>query len=264
MAESFEVDNLKTRAIRLTVCLALSLLAQATPVSAASGLEAPVQAVAPVQTTAVEPLTTARDTVSAETVGVGLVAGEKEITQTALPCAQFPISNFERVNSVLLRGAVPSDKGLLALRDAGVKTIVNLRMKGDGSTNEELKVRKHGMNYVHIPLGFSTPDTATIGRILRVITDKDMQPVFVHCRQGADRTGMIVAIYRMLVDNWEFKDAYTEMRKHHFKPFLLVLKEAVRTCQAQGELLASVGIERTDNNKRLVSIVESKPEAASQ
>lgn len=256
---------MKTRAIGLPVFLALSFLVQATPAIAGSGLETPVQAVAPDEAVASEALAAANNAVSTETVAIRAVKDEPEIAETGLPrTAQFPISNFERVNSVLLRGAVPSDKGLSALRDAGVKTIVNLRMKGDGSTNEELKVKACGMNYVHIPLGFSTPDTATIGRILRVITNKEMQPVFVHCRQGADRTGMIVAIYRMLVDNWEFKDAYTEMRKHHFKPFLLVLKEAVRTCQAQGELLASVGIDRADSNKRLVSILEGKPEAAGQ
>jgi|AGTN01.3.fsa_nt_gi Protein tyrosine/serine phosphatase len=221
---------------------------QATPVSAESGRE------------------TARTSDSSSEINSRRDNGAAGAPSCVLPCSasQIPIANFERVNSVLLRGAVPSDKGLEALRDAGVKTIVNLQLKGDGATNEQLKVKKLGMNYVHFPLGFSTPDTATIGRILRVMTDKEKQPVFVHCRQGADRTGMIVAIYRILVDNWEFKDAYAEMRKHHFKPFLLVLKEAVRTCNAQGELLAAVGIDRGDNNKRLVGSLEIKPEAAGQ
>src|SRR5262249_13618857 len=139
--------------------------------------------------------------------------------------AEFPISNFERVNSTLLRGGLPHDKGLEALSSAGVKTIINLRLPGDGASGEERKVKDLGMQYVHVPLGFSAPEPEAISDVLRIIADKNKQPVFIHCRQGADRTGMIVAIYRMLVDNWNFKDAYAEMRKHHFKPFLLGMKE---------------------------------------
>lgn len=232
----------------LSVCLTLVSL-QATPVLA---LESPG--------TIEHSVATSGQAVAIDKCAAGF-APSADAPAFRCPTSEFPITNFERVNSVLLRGAVPSDKGLEALRDAGVKTVLNLRLKGESASTEELKVKKLGMNYVHFPLGFSTPDTRTLGRILRVIMDKQMQPVFVHCRQGADRTGMIVAIYRMLVDNWEFKDAYAEMRKHHFKPFLLVLKEAVRNCQAQGELLAAVGIDRGDNNKRLVGSTETTPEA---
>lgn len=245
------------------MCLALSMFVQ-TAALADSGPNALVKTTVAAGTPIAVKTPIASESLSTPTAVRADTAVPSGDATLPCPASQFPIANFERVNSVLLRGAVPSDKGLEALRDAGVKTIVNLRLKGDGASNEELKVKQLGMNYIHFPLGFTTPDTATIGRILRVITEKENQPVFVHCRQGADRTGMIVAIYRILVDNWEFKDAYAEMRKHHFKPFFLVLKEAVRTCQKQGELLAAVGVQRSDSNKRLVSSLESSPEAAGQ
>ena len=52
-----------------------------------------------------------------------------------------------------------------------------------------------------------------IVRFLRIVTDKNRQPVFVHCLHGADRTGTMCAAYRVVVDGWTKQQAIDEMTK---------------------------------------------------
>jgi len=53
-------------------------------------------------------------------------------------------------------------------------------------------------------------------RFLRFVTDEKRQPVFVHCQHGADRTGMMTAIYRVVVEGWSKEDAVAEMTEGGF------------------------------------------------
>lgn len=154
--------------------------------------------------------------------------------------AKNTIKNFQQIDAGVLRGAQPGDKNLKVLSDSGVKTIIDLRQPGKLVDRETATAKKLGLEYVHIPLGFRSPDQATMTRILAIVNDKEKQPVFVHCRQGADRTGMTCGMYRVLHDNWEFDRTYTEMRKHHFKPVLLGMKDAVRRCQLNQGLVSAM------------------------
>ncbi len=46
---------------------------------------------------------------------------------------------------------------------------------------------------------------------LKTATDPKLQPVFVHCEHGSDRTGVCVAAYRIVVQGWSKPDAIREM-----------------------------------------------------
>lgn len=154
--------------------------------------------------------------------------------------ARNSIKNFEQVNSGLLRGAVPGDKNLEILARSGVKTIVDLRKPSRLVDRESRKARELGLEYVHIPLGFTSPDQGEMTRVLALVADERKQPVFVHCRQGADRTGMTIGMYRRIHDNWAFEPTYEEMRRHHFKPFLLGMKSAVKTCPVNQAFVSAI------------------------
>jgi len=154
--------------------------------------------------------------------------------------AKNQIKNFERVNEGILRGAMPNDKDLSVLAKSGVKTIIDLRKPGKLVEHESVKARELGLEYVHIPLGFTNPNPETMSKILALVSDTKKQPVFVHCRQGADRTGMTIGMYRRLHDNWEMQKTYEEMRKHHFKPFLQGMKAAVEKCLLNQAFVSAV------------------------
>src|SRR5258707_9081048 len=118
---------------------------------------------------------------------------------TALVCPQAMLAdevqyvskivNFEQVTPLLCRGAQPSVANLKELADHGVKTIVDLRDINCG--REEKAVNVLGLNYVHIPLLFTKPDPQKVQKFLSVVSDPANGQIFVHCRQGADRTGML-------------------------------------------------------------------------
>ncbi len=137
------------------------------------------------------------------------------------------VDNFQVVSKALWRGAAPSEKGMHELARGGVKTVVDLRMSRGASAKESALAGRLGINYVHLPMGYLTPSVEKVNQFLRIVMNPQNQPVYVHCAQGADRTGTLVGIYRMLVQGWSFDRVYEEMRGHHFKPWLLGLKHTV-------------------------------------
>ena len=123
------------------------------------------------------------------------------------------VDGFEYVAEVtplLLRGSQPDSVGVAWLKRRGVKTVINLRRTHGDS--EQARVEAAGMRYVHIPLAASEPpEPGQIAAFLRLLRDPSAGPVFVHCAQGVDRTGTMLAIYRMEVERWSNLQAYDEM-----------------------------------------------------
>lgn len=120
------------------------------------------------------------------------------------------LPNYQVVNGRLSRGAQPTANGFKTLRGEGVRTVINLRSEALESEEASI-VRGLGMVYRAIPLElFTKPKDSDIVEFLELAAS-DSGHVFVHCLHGQDRTGMMIAIYRMVVDGFTFKDAYTEM-----------------------------------------------------
>jgi protein tyrosine/serine phosphatase len=132
----------------------------------------------------------------------------------------LPIERFNRVDDRLYRGAQPTEAGFKKLKELGIKTIVNLRMDADAiKTGEQKIVEGLGLKYVSIPVedgNFFTrdrtiPDEA-IRAFFKLIDAVDEGPIFVHCHRGADRTGALVAFYRIGRQGWQADKAAKEAR----------------------------------------------------
>ena len=137
------------------------------------------------------------------------------------------LPRFAEVDQHLVyRGAQPTNEGIDLLAKMKVKTVISLRNERDDQIHDEEEyVRKQGMGFVSVPLnGISTPRDSDIEKVLRIMADPKAQPVFVHCMQGQDRTGLVVALYRVFVQGWAPKDAYSEMMDLGFKKVLVKLK----------------------------------------
>ena len=111
--------------------------------------------------------------------------------------------NFAKVSPTLWRGAQPTADGFGNLEAAGVKTIVSLRDRHDDLP----QLADTKLKYLRVPAHAWDPKDAQIILVLRILQDPKNWPVFVHCAEGRDRTGYVVATYRMIIENWPADDA---------------------------------------------------------
>lgn len=123
------------------------------------------------------------------------------------------IENFSKVGEHVYRGAQPTDAGFSYLAKIGVKMVIDLRETDQRSSAEERTVTANGMHYVNVPMtGLTPPTEAEISKILALLEDETSGPVFVHCRQGVDRTGAVIAAYRIDHDRWDNARALSEAK----------------------------------------------------
>ncbi len=125
----------------------------------------------------------------------------------AQPWSSQHLRNFHRVSDQLYRGAQPDRNGFLELQRLGIKTVVNLRL----SSSDRDLLRGTSLVPVDIPAEPWDLEEADVRAFLAVVTDPARLPVFVHCSHGADRTGAMSAIYRVVVQGWDKEEAIREM-----------------------------------------------------
>jgi tyrosine-protein phosphatase SIW14 len=112
----------------------------------------------------------------------------------------------------------------------GIRTIVNLersffRRETCAVKKEKKWAGDFGIRIAEVPVRpLFTPDRNTMDRIIAFIADPGNQPVFIHCNLGKDRTGIVVAAYRMKIQGWKPGDAYKEMVKNGFNRILFWFK----------------------------------------
>lgn len=134
------------------------------------------------------------------------------------------LSNVGRVAPGVYRGANPLPEGYETLSRMGVRTVVNLRSQND----EQEAASARGMHSVGLPMSAYGPvDAETVRRAVALMADPANRPVSVHCLQGRDRTGVVVAVYRMEIDGWSPKEAEEEMRAYGFHDVWFQMKDFV-------------------------------------
>jgi protein tyrosine/serine phosphatase len=135
----------------------------------------------------------------------------------AAPVAASPgLPNLHRVNAALYRSAQPSREGFvlldthqsLASGDPPIRTIVSLRVYKDDSS---LVAASSALRLEEISFKTWHPEDEDVVKFLRIATTPALQPVLVHCRHGSDRTGTMVAVYRIVVEGWTKAEAIDEM-----------------------------------------------------
>jgi tyrosine-protein phosphatase SIW14 len=133
--------------------------------------------------------------------------------QWAEPVPAQGLPNLHRVSADLYRGAQPKREGFAELQKLGVKTVVNLR-KPDGI---DARLPELGFAYEHIPMTAYALKDDDIVRFLQVAGDPASAPIFLHCRRGADRTGLMTAVYRIAIQGWTKDQAIAEMTRGGFR-----------------------------------------------
>ncbi|HEY5999195.1 MAG TPA: tyrosine-protein phosphatase [bacterium] len=125
----------------------------------------------------------------------------------AQPIAREGVPNLFKVTDTLYRSAQPTAAGMKSVEALGVRTVINLRafhsdakeVEGTALLNEELSVKTWHL------------EDEDVVRVLRLLRDPARGPYLVHCQHGADRTGTMIAMYRMVVQGWPREKAIDEL-----------------------------------------------------
>ncbi|MBX9691790.1 MAG: tyrosine-protein phosphatase [Cyanobacteria bacterium] len=132
------------------------------------------------------------------------------------------------VTNSLWRGGQPTHTGLRQLKSRGIRTIINLREEHLSISQEAALAKELSLEYISLPLRpFDVPSQDSIERFLAVVENDRYHPVFVHCLHGMDRTGLMVALYRLKVQDWSFEPAYEEMLQLGFHEAFVNLRSVV-------------------------------------
>ena len=151
------------------------------------------------------------------------------------------LPRFQQVSERLFRGGQPRDGGISKLRELGINTVINLRGASARTRAEETEVRALGLNYFNIALpNWGRPQDSRVARILEVINAPENGRVFIHCKDGVDRTGMIVAIYRMTHDGLSSDQALAEAERNGMRRTQFFMRDYA---EDYGERLNKLGPE---------------------
>lgn len=141
------------------------------------------------------------------------VASGAESHKWAVKITDQPgLENFHRVTPNLYRGKQPTAEGLRSAEKLGVKTVIDLRVfhsDADEAAGTKLKLERISFKTWHA-------EDDDVVRFLKIVTARKRQPVFVHCLHGSDRTGTMIAIYRIAIQGWSKREAIDEMTKGGF------------------------------------------------
>jgi len=125
------------------------------------------------------------------------------------------IRNFGQVNGTLFRGGMPTDDALRELKALGVGLVIDLREEGNARQEEKRKVEELGIRYAHVPMrSLTAPRPADIQQVLSLILRESSAKVYVHCLRGKDRTGTVIACYRIQHDGWDNRRALAEAKDY--------------------------------------------------
>ena len=159
------------------------------------------------------------------------------------PSKDRHLPNFHRVSENLYRGGQPTVEGIRRLAALGIKTIISFRDARENVRREQQAAEENGIRFINLHLSnwFAARD-AEIHKIIDVIMNPEHHPVFIHCKRGADRTGTVVAVYRMLVEGWTAREAKREAKlrgigwwqvwmKNHIKAYYKRMKSQIEEKQ---------------------------------
>jgi protein tyrosine/serine phosphatase len=126
----------------------------------------------------------------------------------AKPIEAAGLPNLHEVTPQIFRSAQPWREGFQQLEKMGIRTVISLR--DDGADDEWAEGTK--LKLVHIPMGFGKIDEAALAQVLALLQKKEEGPFLIHCQMGADRTGMVMALWRITTQGWSREDAIAEAR----------------------------------------------------
>lgn len=129
----------------------------------------------------------------------------------AIPIKVQGADNFYKVSETLFRSEQPTEDGMKNIEAFGIGTVISLR-----SRQKDVELAKNTeLNLIHVSMRAWNPKYEDAVKVMYFLNpnnpETNKKPILIHCYHGADRTGMMVALYRMVYQNWEREEALDEM-----------------------------------------------------
>ncbi|MBP5951148.1 tyrosine-protein phosphatase [Pseudomonas sp. P42] len=153
--------------------------------------------------------------------------------------------NLFQMSPTLYRSALPDDGAVPLLKNLKVATVINFLPEADSNW-----LSTPGIHQVQLTYRTNHVDDSDVLKTLRAIQEAEASgPVLMHCKHGSDRTGLMAAMYRVVVQGWSKEDALNEMTQGgfgesgHFRDSVRYVMQAdvdkLRTALANGDCSTS-------------------------
>jgi len=137
------------------------------------------------------------------------------------------IPNLHYVDDFIYRSGILTDDNIEHVKELDIKTIVSMKTNIVDTHIEKEWCQHNGIKFCHVPMLLVPEiDEKKVIKAVKEISNRQ-HPLLVHCTHGSDRTGTVIAIYRILKNNWTYDDAIAEMEKYGFNPIFNVWKHFI-------------------------------------
>jgi tyrosine-protein phosphatase SIW14 len=140
-----------------------------------------------------------------------LAAPRERPADWAAPVIGSTLENCFRVSDELYRCEQPGSKDVADLKALGIRSVLNLREYHTDSKQLE----KAGLRLLVYRIDTGEINIDDLVAALRLFREAP-KPVMVHCWHGSDRTGSVVAAYRIVFEGWTTAAALDELRHGGF------------------------------------------------
>jgi protein tyrosine/serine phosphatase len=125
----------------------------------------------------------------------------------ALPVELEGVPNLHRITEHIYRSEQPTEAGFRNLEKMGIRTVINLRF----FNSDDDEARGTGLRLHRVKILTWRAGDEHVIEVMRLLRQKELGPFLIHCQHGADRTGLMSAMYRMLEEQWTPEEALAEL-----------------------------------------------------
>lgn len=140
----------------------------------------------------------------------GLIAAARPLIW-GQPVELDGVPNLYRIAPGFYRAAQPTAEGFRNLAGLGIRTVISLRQ----TVNDTPLAQGSGLDLIRIPMKTRHVAERSGAKVVAAMqalgSGLSLGPTLVHCHHGADRTGLIAALYRMLSQGWSRAEAIDEL-----------------------------------------------------
>lgn len=153
--------------------------------------------------------------VAGQLLGGGVLA-----QATQHPAQGVSLCRFAVVDDGVYKGSKPkSDADFRFLQNHHTRYILQLNFLPWLSGAEKRTASKYGIEFLSVLMNASplSPSEDHVNRVLCILRDKRLHPIYLHCDIGRDRTGLILGLYDVYYKGMSPQQAWENMKEFGFK-----------------------------------------------